>query len=394
MLVFLSRIDPPSKTDPCYPFSMAADQRLPLRGWATQEISDTTDRAAAEALLLVVQTHMSTSWDGTHSCVDRHADMPWFFVNVFFRGSLHFSLLRALVKKHGEYLRDLTLRLGGEKDGEITGGISSDVIQLQMEVLKTDHCRPQLLRLQPLLLSGSDCSYCPQFVQELKAMGGTPVRGVGLPSVRELVDAKLMIHSGDHRMLERTCLLVYNMQERLGHLTTELELHKSSGSAASHYYYKLIFNGITEVRYSFLEFLAHELTPEVLLDAGVECEGSLRRELQFNLGSVATLAERRGLSPLVQGPEWPRRRVTETLSKRVADLEETERKREEERRSCLRDTDGAVGGPSLRYGASLRQKTSQLFTHLFSWRSRKQPQDPPPPISYEGLSDLFALDKS
>lgn len=312
-------------------------------GFATRELHDHADRAAADTLLIAARNFYqgTDAWDGTHDCSDPSPDTPWFLLNLHLKQEAPGALLRELVRAQTKCLRDLTVRAVG------IPGASSDQLQLQLEVLKVDHCRPKLLRVRPQLLDGSDSSYCPRFDHRLHSQ---PLyRGVGLPEST----AEQLLHPGDLKMLEHCCLLVYNQQERLGQVTTALEIHQV---AQAEPFYRLVFNGLHELRYSFLEFLAEELGTNTLLEVRLHSSGALRRELQVDLQSGAP-ARRPRLGPL-----WPQRLTLGFLQADVDHLVEQEEREEGRRR--------AAGGPTPRRG--LRDRIGGFFSGMLNWRAHSE----------------------
>ena len=115
----------------------------PHAGFATQELTDAADRTTAAALLqcvcdhFAVHTSAESSWDGTHSCYDPQAEMPWYFLRVFVQNGVSCALLRDLVKRRPARVREIVVKLGVEP-GARTGtamapeGVSSNSVYLQV----------------------------------------------------------------------------------------------------------------------------------------------------------------------------------------------------------------------------------------------------------------------
>jgi len=125
-------------------------------------------------------------------------------------------------------------------------------------VLKEDHTLPRQLhpgRRHSAHLDGSEGSYCPLYVlPETDAA----FRGVRLPL--ELLAPRLFCDE-DHALLTRVAFAVYNMHQHMGNVALDVE---PCVTQTGQRYYRLAFNGVDEVRYSFLEVRAIPLPPRSL----------------------------------------------------------------------------------------------------------------------------------
>lgn len=266
-------------------------------GWATGELGDSADRACADRILQAVceygRRNPALDWDGKHSCHDDQPDTPWYFLTLYLKKQATGHFIRELVRQAAPRLRELTIGPSSN-----LAGVSTDLIHLRLELLKEEHCKAVHLdpgqRFSPKL-DGSEASYCPFYQPPTDEAAH---RGVALPM--EEVEPRLFDRR-DVALLKRVCHLVYNMHPQLGHVTVDLDTQKNPGACS----YGLFFNGIDELRYSFVEHLAKDLG-ERLLNLCYRCEGAATRELRIDLLSEASVS---GVSVI----DWPTRKVLSLL---------------------------------------------------------------------------------
>lgn len=308
---------------------------VPAVGWATQELAEPADRALADKLIACMYAFKKSGWDGKHSCRDEQADMPWFFLSFFVRHFVEGEMLRRLVQCAPTRIREISVSPSTKLPG-----VSTDLICIRLELLKESHCSAAHLhpgqRVSPHL-DGSEASYCPLYAPPSEKAAH---RGVSVPVERFRHG---MYSPKDEALIHRACFLVYNMNPQLGEVSTDIGLgiDPATGKAPLLPSYKLFFNGVDELRYSFIEYLFSAFGGRIK-DVTFRCEGASVRELE-----VVLLSERSLELDASCTVQWPIRKVISSLAKVKKDADAAAREQASE--------------PPLRWGRA------GLFSGLFDW---------------------------
>lgn len=117
-------------------------------GLATQELGDASDRETADKLLRCVSEYFTgqyvrlgtpeSKWEGVHSCLDSHVEMPWYFLRIYTRHALDSGLLRLLVKTRPDRVREIIIKPGVEPDSNGTA-VPEGMSVASVSILLT-HC--------------------------------------------------------------------------------------------------------------------------------------------------------------------------------------------------------------------------------------------------------------
>jgi hypothetical protein len=202
--------------------------------------------------------------------------------------SLRLPALEAAVKAKPEAVREILVEWPPVGQGGEHALLHVTLQVFRQEVVRLRSLSPEdprlLMQGAPAWNSGPDTP-CFQYVRH---------RGVGL---QEAQLRELTLHPKDSSAILQVCQLVYNMCEDLPRLSFSLVTDTKNEL------YQLRFQGMHELRYSFLEYLLEAFFPSAV-DCCMRASGLEDRQLTISLRSAASsLPPKCGLARRTCAPE-------------------------------------------------------------------------------------------
>ncbi len=224
-------------------------------------LESTDDRNICTALMDMVTMNIDPQWTGQFSLAPNEGTAAWFTLTLYMDHPVYWFDLSRLVSAAPHRIRQLRVKYEDV-------GILSTSVQICIDLLKEKLRNP--LTMTSEQLSGNESSFCPQFT-------ATKYRVID-PS---LLPKDQMMALEDHKRLYDISTSVYNMREILPEVKAYLLAEPNT------FRYRLFFENVEYVDYSFLEWLSATYSARIS-DVEFISQGVGTRTLVIYVPSITT----------------------------------------------------------------------------------------------------------